>query len=195
MFRISPSARCRANAQVSQKGAPSEPAYASRFMFHVSCFTLHAGTAYRRFFLRNTSSQTVLSSPQVRMLGKSAGHREDPRQQVAGALPCRLPPGHSKSHPVGPACLTHKCPRGQIMSNRCGPHTLRLGRVPTCARVWQLLFSAGCRHRVLSHCSCPADPRTPSPARARALELWRSGLAHDLSDGSPVGHARDSSEM
>ena len=62
------------------------------------------------FFLRNTSSQAVLSSPKVRMQGKSAGHCEDPRQQVAGALPCRLPPRHIKSHPVGPACLIHKCP-------------------------------------------------------------------------------------
>ena len=41
------------------------------------------------------------------MLGKFAGHCEDPRQQVAGALPFSLPPRHSKSHPIGPACLTH----------------------------------------------------------------------------------------
>ena len=49
------------------------------------------------FLLRNTSSQSVLSSPHVRVQGKSAGHCEDPRQQVAGALPFGLPPGHSKS--------------------------------------------------------------------------------------------------
>ena len=32
----------------------------------------------------------------------STGHCEDPGQQVAGALPLRLPPGHNKSHPGGP---------------------------------------------------------------------------------------------
>ena len=34
--------------------------------------------------------------------GKFGGHCEDPRQQVTWALPFRLPPGHSKSHPGGP---------------------------------------------------------------------------------------------
>ena len=53
------------------------------------------------FFVRNTSSQSVLSSPQVGTQSKFAGHCEDPRQQVAGALPFRLLPRHSKSHPVG----------------------------------------------------------------------------------------------
>ena len=32
----------------------------------------------------------------------SAGCCEDPGQQVAGALPLRLPPGRNKSHPGGP---------------------------------------------------------------------------------------------
>ena len=60
-------------------------------------------------------------------------------------------------------------PRGQITAHRCGLDTLRLGRVLACACVWQLLLSAGCRHRMLSNCPCPANPRTPPPARA--LEL------------------------
>ena len=54
-------------------------------------------------FLRNTSTQSVLSSPRVfmrsiRMQGKLAGHCEDPRQ-VASALPYGWPPGHSRSQP------------------------------------------------------------------------------------------------
>ena len=32
----------------------------------------------------------------------SEGHCEDPGRQVARALPLRLPPGRSKSHPGGP---------------------------------------------------------------------------------------------
>ena len=35
---------------------------------------------------------------------RQGGHCEDPRQQVAGALLFRLPPGRNKYHPGGPAC-------------------------------------------------------------------------------------------
>ena len=44
----------------------------------------------------------------INFQSNSAGHSEDHRQQVAGALPFGMPPGRNKSHPGGPdSGITH----------------------------------------------------------------------------------------
>ena len=103
-----PRAKCNRACQGTQRHRMRVPRRAQLIREHAYCPCAPMGLPRCSPSAREAAA--ITHTPQVRMQGKSAGHCEDPRQQVAGALPFRLPPRHNKSHPVGPACLIHMCP-------------------------------------------------------------------------------------
>ena len=110
------------------------------------------------------------------------------------ALPFRLPPKHNKFHPVGPACLSHKCPY-MFSANERTRHRLRQWMEEKCA-------AARCVFLDKLRGSCPwatqarhasktstkgssSDPSagiksTPlSRSTASAIALWRATASKD----------------